>query len=557
MSNRFSHLKLRDRTLLGYAVPTLLIFGFSGLVYVTASKTLETLKQLNTSQSTVVNNDAMTLRITNMDRRIRRHLMTGDQDSLNLFQQDQTIFNESVELVRRDTMAPEQHNRLREMTGLRDQLYSIAQQTIDTAKKEGGASKGTQATYITNSLRITNQFEQLSKAFQENAQSESQRNVDALKSTISVMTASAIVTSVLSAIAAILSTSMIANALGDRVGKVVIVAEQISLGNLRQSIDNTTNTKDEVGQLLGSFQAMIQQLNKLLNQVQRSSIQVTTSCTQLAASGRQLEGTITEQVASTNQVSSTAKQIAATSEELVNTIEEVVTLSQTTAQTANVQQQELTRMGGNMQQLASATDSISAKLGTISEKANNINTIVATITKVADQTNLLSLNAAIEAEKAGEYGLGFAVVAKEIRRLADQTAISTVDIEQMIKEMQSAVSTGVMEMDKFAREVRQGVDEVSRITGQVGEMIEQVQELSPRFEVVSQGMEMQFQGAQQISEAMMQLSSTSSQTADSLQEINHVIEQLNHAEQSLRQEVMRFKTEDVSAVGTPELAMAR
>ena len=81
-----------------------------------------------------------------------------------------------------------------------------------------------------------------------------------------------------------------------------------------------------------------------------------------------------------------------------------------------------------MRQLAEATTSISAKLGIISEKANNINSIVTTITKVADQTNLLSLNAAIEAEKAREYGLGFAVVAREIRRLADQTASAALGV---------------------------------------------------------------------------------------------------------------------------------
>lgn len=97
-------------------------------------------------------------------------------------------------------------------------------------------------------------------------------------------------------------------------------------------------------------------------------------------------------------------------------------------------------METTMRQLADSTGSISARLGLISEKANNINGTITTITKVADQTNLLSLNAAIEAEKAGEYGLGFAVVAREIRRLADQTAVATLDIESMVRDMQSSVS---------------------------------------------------------------------------------------------------------------------
>ena len=107
----------------------------------------------------------------------------------------------------------------------------------------------------------------------------------------------------------------------------------------------------------------------------------------------------------------------------------------------------------------------------------NINLVVTTITKVADQTNLLSINAAIEAEKAGEYGLGFLVVAREIRRLADQTAVATLDIERMVKEMQYSVSAGVMEMDKFSEQVRQVVSEVGTIGGQLGQIITSVQGL--------------------------------------------------------------------------------
>jgi len=198
-------------------------------------------------------------------------------------------------------------------------------------------------------------------------------------------------------------------------------------------------------------------------------------------------------------------------------------------------------MEKSMRQLADATTIISSKLGVISEKANNINTIITTITKVADQTNLLSLNAAIEAEKAGEYGTGFAVVAREIRRLADQTAVATLDIEAMVKEMQGAVSTGVMEMDKFTKEVERGVDDVHGISVKLESIIEKVQNLTPRFQEVSNSVEGQSQGAVQISEAMMQLSEASLQTAASLREINGAISQLNEAAGGLRQEVSRFK----------------
>ena len=335
-------------------------------------------------------------------------------------------------------------------------------------------------------------------------------------------------------------SNTIAKPLGAKIAKVVGVAQRISTGDLTTQIQPSKD-RDEIGKLLTAFRAMSQNLNSLILQVQQSGIQITTSATQIAASGRQLEATVTEQLASTNEVAATAREIAATSTHLVRTMDQVGQTSQATGHAAGESQQDLMHMEKTMRKLAAATDTISDKLGVISEKANNINTIITTITKVADQTNLLSLNAAIEAEKAGEYGMGFAIVAREIRRLADQTAVATLDIVNMVKDMQSAVSTGVMEMDKFTKEVEQGVEDVQQISTKLESIIEQVQVLTPSFEEVNEGMEAQSQGAQQISEAMVQLSEASSQTVDSLREINGAIGQLNNAAQGLRHEISRFK----------------
>ncbi len=152
---------------------------------------------------------------------------------------------------------------------------------------------------------------------------------------------------------------------------------------------------------------------------------------------------------------------------------------------------------------------------------------------------------AIEAEKAGEYGTGFAVVAREIRRLADQTSVATLDIENMVKEMQGAVSTGVMEMDKFTKDVERGVEDVQNIGTKLESIIEKVQILTPRFQQVSNNMESQSQGASQISEAMVQLSEAASQTAGTLREINGAIAQLNKAAQGLRQKISGLQADRV------------
>ncbi len=277
----------------------------------------------------------------------------------------------------------------------------------------------------------------------------------------------------------------------------------------------------------------------LAHQIQKSVVQITTSATQIAASGKELEATVAEQLASTNEVTATAHQIAATSKNLVQTMDSVGGMAQATAQAANESQDELTEMEGVMRQLSEATTSISSKLGVMNSKASNINNVVVTITKVADQTSILSLNAAIEAEKAGEYGAGFAVVAREIRRLANQTAVATLEIEQIVKDMQSAVTVGVMEMDKFNRSVTDSVDRVTKIGDQIGDVISKVQSLPSRFEQVRHSIEEQSEGAQQISEAMEQLSQASEQTADALRETNHALDQLDDAARGLQASITR------------------
>lgn len=196
-----------------------------------------------------------------------------------------------------------------------------------------------------------------------------------------------------------------------------------------------------------------------------------------------------------------------------------------------------------MRGVMEAAGSVNAKLAILNEKATNINQVVSTITKVADQTNLLSLNAAIEAEKAGEYGRGFAVVATEIRRLADQTAVATYDIEQTVKEIQSAVSAGVMGMDKFSEEVRRGMRDVQQVGTQLSQIITEVQTLAPRFQMVNEGMQTQATGAEQITQALSQLSEAAQQTAESLRQSSQAIDDLTLVANQLRTGVSRFKIE--------------
>jgi len=270
-------------------------------------------------------------------------------------------------------------------------------------------------------------------------------------------------------------------------------------------------------------------------------VQVTTSVTEIAATSKQQQATATETAATTTEIGATSREIAATSRDLVRTMTEVTSAADQASSLAGSGQQGLARMEDTMHQVMGAADLVNAKLAILNEKASNITQVVVTIVKVADQTNLLSLNAAIEAEKAGEYGRGFAVVATEVRRLADQTAVATYDIEQMVREIQSAVSAGVMGMDKFSEEVRRGMFEVQQVGEQLSQIIHQVQALAPRVLMVNEGMQAQATGAEQINQALAQLSDASTQTVESLRQASFAIDELSQVAAGLRGGVSRFK----------------
>ena len=299
--------------------------------------------------------------------------------------------------------------------------------------------------------------------------------------------------------------------------------------------------RDEFGILSNGLNRLADDLSQLVGQVQRSGIQVNTTATEIAATAREQQSTAHEIAATTAEIGATSKEISATSKELVKTMNEVSHVAEQTAYVAGSGHTSITRMETTMRLIMEASGSITAKLSVLSEKTTNINSVVTTITKVADQTNLLSLNAAIEAEKAGEYGLGFAVVAMEIRRLADQTAVATYDIEKMVKEMHSAVAAGVMGMDKFSEDLRRGVEEIRQVSTHLAQIINEVQTLTPRFQTVNEGMHAQATGAQQISDTLTQLSEAAQQTAESLRQSNLAIEQLNGAARGLQASVARFK----------------
>lgn len=324
-----------------------------------------------------------------------------------------------------------------------------------------------------------------------------------------------------------------------RVRRAADVAERIARGDLTREIGETSGS-DETGQLLRSMSTMDGNLNALVGSVKQAGIRLNSTATEIAATSKQQESSASTFGAASSQIAAAVNEISATGRDLVRTMDSVSTNALETAALASEGRSGLEGMEAVMRDLDQATKSIGEKLGTINERSQKITSVITTITKVADQTNILSINAAIEAEKAGEFGMGFLVIAREIRRLADQTASATLDIDQMVKQMQAAVSTGVMEMDRFSEEVRRGVRVVASAGSKLTDIIDRVNRSTENFKQVSESMQAQSEGAQQIGEAMSSLTRNAHETMQSVQESGRAATDLQSAIGVLRVAVSQF-----------------
>lgn len=327
---------------------------------------------------------------------------------------------------------------------------------------------------------------------------------------------------------------------GRRLRTAALAADRIAGGDLAFDIP-PCSAHDEAGVLTRSLQRMQSNLNALLGGIRTAGVTLDSSALELGATSREQAAMAHGFGESTAQIAAATQQISATGSELATTMNAVERAVERTAGLASGTRENLAAVDGTIRELAEATQSIAAKLAAISERASSINGVVTTIAKVADQTNLLSVNAAIEAEKAGEQGRGFLVVAREIRRLADQTAGATLDIESMVREMQAAVGAGVMEMDRFSEKVRRGVEEVVASSRQMAEIIGEVQASAGRYRSVASGMQSQSQGATTISQSMEALVAAARRTVESADEFGRTAAELRRASQMLRESVGAFR----------------
>ncbi len=251
---------------------------------------------------------------------------------------------------------------------------------------------------------------------------------------------------------------------------------------------------------------------------------------------------LAQQFGSTStQIAAAVREITSTQQDLNGSVQSVAAAVRRTTESAANGRSALGRLSSEIDALALGASSVSVRLGEIRERAERIHVVVASMAKVANQTNLLAVNAAMEAERAGEAGAGFRAVAREIRRLSAQTAEATLLIEGIVREMQLAVSSGVGDMERHQEGVDTGVVTVSRIGDELVKVIGGIEQLGNDVDLVARGMEAQALGVAQVSDAITTMTDGAARAARSASRFSDAGLELEERAKDFEREVGAFR----------------
>ena len=321
--------------------------------------------------------------------------------------------------------------------------------------------------------------------------------------------------------------------------RVVGIARQVADGDLTTNIES--DRRDELGQLMQAMQAMTLSLRDLIGQLGAGITQLATAAEELSAVTEQTSAGVTQQRMETDQVATAMNQMAATVQDVAHNAENAASSASDaedqTREGDKVVQQAITRI----EQLASTVEASAEAIGRLKGDSANIGTVLDVIKSIAEQTNLLALNAAIEAARAGEAGRGFAVVADEVRALARRTQESTQQIEQLVAALQNGAESAVSVMAQ-SRSMAGETVEAARHAGtaltRIDEAVSRIQQMNQQIATAS---EEQSSVAEEINRSIANIRDIAEQSAAATEETSTASVDLARLGSDLQQQINRFR----------------
>jgi methyl-accepting chemotaxis protein len=300
----------------------------------------------------------------------------------------------------------------------------------------------------------------------------------------------------------------------------VDIANRLAKGDLEVKVE--VYSLDETGELLKAMQYMIGNLRSMIGDVKASAETMASASQELSASSEQMTKEITSQTSRSTQIATASEQMSQTVVDVAKNATTIASSASETVRTAQDGGDVVTKSVAEVQAIARSVGVSAKTIGMLGEKSKQIGEIVGVINGIADQTNLLALNAAIEAARAGEQGRGFAVVADEVRKLAERTANATAEIAGMIGSIQTEVDGAVRSIDDATRQVEMGVkytvqagDALQAIVKSVGQLQSMIQQIASATEEMSSASEQVSGDIQVIASSSNEMSSGAAQISQS------------------------------------------
>jgi methyl-accepting chemotaxis protein len=323
----------------------------------------------------------------------------------------------------------------------------------------------------------------------------------------------------------------------DYIGEIADASERIAENDLTVRVEPKSE-KDVLG---NSFKTMVTNLSNMVNELTQNAEQLVSAANEVASSSEEMSRGSQEQANQVTQVSTAVEEMTATILQSSKNAGEATDASNKASDTATSGGKIVSETIQGMQKIAEVVRESADSIGKLAKSADQIGEIIGVIDDIADQTNLLALNAAIEAARAGEQGRGFAVVADEVRKLAERTGKATGEITEMIKGIQKETSDAVESMESGITEVDSGRDLADKAGTSLTEIVNMSQQVMDMIQQIATASEQQSAAAEQISKSIESVSSITKQTATGAEQSASAAEEMNRQAEGLKQMVNRFR----------------
>ena len=541
----FSNLSISQKLYAGFGAVLLIIVGLV-LAALRGFDQVSSSVKSNIHSYEVLNESGALLRsLINIETGMRGFALTGRESFLQPMQDGEKAFATYYTQVKKRTFDnPEQQARLERIKALYDQW--MQQDIQDNLNLRRAVSAGT--------LPFSQLAEQIA-AGRDKAKMDSMRQLiselrddekallDQRSTAMDEAKRSALLILIIGGLSAALLAMLVAWSLSSnlvgRIRQAVDVAKAIADGRLDSQI--VSSGQDEVSNLLGAFAAMQERLRAMITQIKQGADQLVGASQSISSASTQLSASAHEQSHSASSMAATVEELTVSINHVADNAGEAHAMSSDSGRQSEEGGSVIQETLASMRLIADTVQGSASQIAELGQHSEQISSIVSVIKGIAEQTNLLALNAAIEAARAGEQGRGFAVVADEVRLLAQRTANSTQEITEMIKKIQIGTRDAVNSMDVGVEQVKTGVE----LAQQAGEAIVNIRQSSGNVvrvvDQISLALREQTAASQDVARNVERIAQMSQQNSQAVEETTETARALQQLAQNLEQQVNVFR----------------